>query len=106
MLFDGFTAIEKEESAQKKLLPALEVGQVLMPEYISPEQHFTTPPPRYNEASLIKFLEESGIGRPSTYALLSIPCLNGIMCLNAENNLYQQYWADWLTILWYRILNR
>ncbi len=68
VLFDGFTAIEKEESAQKKLLPALEVGQVLMPKSFSPEQHFTTPPPRFNEASLIKFLEESGIGRPSTYA--------------------------------------
>ena len=68
VLFDGFTAIEKEESAQKKLLPALEVGQILMPKSFSSEQHFTTPPPRFNEASLIKFLEESGIGRPSTYA--------------------------------------
>src|SRR4029434_5018077 len=49
-------------------LPELVVGQVLRLVELTPEQHFTEPPPRYTEASLIKALEEHGIGRPSTYA--------------------------------------
>ena len=50
------------------VLPELAVGDVLDLSAILPEQHFTEPPPRYNEASLVKTLEEKGIGRPSTYA--------------------------------------
>ncbi len=50
------------------LLPELEVGQELGAEQLLPQQHFTQPPPRYTDASLIKALEEQGIGRPSTYA--------------------------------------
>src|SRR5204863_5354925 len=49
-------------------LPPLEIGQKLALRELKPEQHFTEPPPRYNEASLVKELEERGIGRPSTYA--------------------------------------
>lgn len=70
--FSGFTALyeeskdEEEESA--KALPKLEEGQVLKLKELEPTQHFTQPPPRYTEASLIKTLEENGIGRPSTYA--------------------------------------
>ncbi len=68
VLFDGFTTLEKEEKTDKSELPALQEGERPdLKEFIS-EQHFTTPPPRYNDASLVKFLEESGIGRPSTYA--------------------------------------
>ncbi|MBQ4137582.1 MAG: type I DNA topoisomerase [Clostridia bacterium] len=52
---------------KKTKLPKLTQGEVLEASAILPEQHFTEPPPRYNEASLIKFLEEKGIGRPSTY---------------------------------------
>ena len=51
-----------------KLLPHLEEGQVLKAEYINGEQNFTQPPARFNEASLVKALEELSIGRPSTYA--------------------------------------
>ena len=49
-------------------MPPLEVGEVLTLLSLDPKQHFTQPPPRFTEASLIKVLEERGIGRPSTYA--------------------------------------
>ena len=58
---------EAAESADR-LLPPIEVGETIKLESIRPEQHFTQPPPRFSEASLVKELEERGIGRPSTYA--------------------------------------
>ncbi len=68
ILFKGFTAIDKTDRTERSTLPALSAGDVVTVTEFFPEQHFTTPPPRYNDASLVKFLEESGIGRPSTYA--------------------------------------
>ncbi len=70
--FDGFTALyeesrDEDEKAGKDL-PPLEEGMKLKVRDLSGNQHFTQPPPRYTEASLIKTLEENGIGRPSTYA--------------------------------------
>jgi DNA topoisomerase-1 len=56
------------ESEDEQRLPALEAGERVALEAIRPEQHFTQPPPRYTEASLVKSLESHGIGRPSTYA--------------------------------------
>jgi len=56
------------ESEDERRLPALEVGERVELQSIRPEQHFTQPPPRYTEASLVKSLESHGIGRPSTYA--------------------------------------
>ena len=73
LVFPGFIAVymegtdDEEEEAEAKL-PHLETGEVLTVEKIYGEQHFTEPPPRYGEASLVKILEEYGIGRPSTYA--------------------------------------
>ncbi len=67
MLFDGYLKIWPMKFEEKEL-PALEAGQKVELEKLLPEQHFTEPPPRYNEASLIKTLEQYGIGRPSTYA--------------------------------------
>lgn len=73
LVFPGFIAVysegadDTEEEGEAKL-PALEVGEMLDIEKIFGEQHFTEPPPRYTEASLVKTLEEYGIGRPSTYA--------------------------------------
>lgn len=75
VLFDGFTSIEKDEKQKKNTLPKLAAGDTLEPIEFKPEQHFTSPPPRYNDASLVKFLEESGIGRPSTYA----PTINTLL---------------------------
>jgi DNA topoisomerase-1 len=81
--FNGFRAVYeegKDEKAEmeedeelKHRLPAVEQGETLRLRRLHPEQHFTEPPPRYNEATLVKALEEKGIGRPSTYAqILSV----------------------------------
>jgi DNA topoisomerase I len=59
---------EKDEENEGKVLPRVTEGQALRLDQIRPEQHFTEPPPRYTEATLVKELEEKGIGRPSTYA--------------------------------------
>ncbi len=76
--FDGFLRVyeeskegkDEEDEELKHKLPALEAGQKLSLKELKPEQHFTEPPPRFNEASLVKELEERGIGRPSTYAAI------------------------------------
>ena len=65
--FDGFLKIYPQKTAEINL-PILEEKEELKLKELKPEQHFTEPPARYNEASLIKALEEYGIGRPSTYA--------------------------------------
>ena len=78
LVFPGFMAVymegrddvkanDEDEDGESKL-PHLETGEVLTVEKIYGDQHFTEPPPRYGEASLVKILEEYGIGRPSTYA--------------------------------------
>jgi len=59
---------EKDDEGEGKALPRVSEGQVLRLDEIRPEQHFTEPPPRFNDATLVKELEEDGIGRPSTYA--------------------------------------
>ncbi len=59
---------EKDDEGEGKALPRVTEGQTLRLNQIRPEQHFTEPPPRYTEATLVKELEEDGIGRPSTYA--------------------------------------
>jgi DNA topoisomerase-1 len=78
MKFDGYLAAyqissereddEAAESDEGRRLPAVTEGEVLRLEALRPEQHFTEPPPRYSEATLVKELEDKGIGRPSTYA--------------------------------------
>jgi DNA topoisomerase I len=59
---------EKDEEGEGRALPQVSEGQTLRLDTIRPDQHFTEPPPRYNDATLVKELEEDGIGRPSTYA--------------------------------------
>jgi len=75
--FQGFMAVYVEsreeseavpEDENESIVPPLEIGEVLKLLGLDPKQHFTQPPPRFTEASLIKTLEEQGIGRPSTYA--------------------------------------
>lgn len=78
--FDGFTILydESKDSKNEKdiILPDLEVNSECFFHKIDKTQHFTEPPPRYTEASLIKTLEENGIGRPSTYASIISTILN------------------------------
>ena len=74
--FDGFLAVyeegkdqkDEEDEEVKHRLPAVTQGEELKLRALKPEQHFTEPPPRYNEATLVKKLESDGVGRPSTYA--------------------------------------
>lgn len=69
LLFDGWLAVTgRPEDEEEKLLPALQEGEELKLLGLTPTQNFTQPPPRYSEASLVRELEERGIGRPSTYA--------------------------------------
>lgn len=76
MKFNGFLAVyeekvdDEEKNDEARLLPNLEAGQFLQLLDVTSEQAFTRPPPRYTEASLVKELEKSGIGRPSTYAAI------------------------------------
>ncbi|SNT39578.1 DNA topoisomerase I [Granulicella rosea] len=67
LVFDGFLKVW-ENASEDTILPEMTQGQSLTAESVDPEQKFTEPPPRFNEASLVKTLEEKGIGRPSTYA--------------------------------------
>ncbi len=74
--FPGYMALyeestdEKEDDEKNTRLPVLTEGELLSPESVTPNQHFTEPPARYTEASLVKLLKENGIGRPSTYATI------------------------------------
>ncbi|RKX19345.1 MAG: type I DNA topoisomerase [Candidatus Zixiibacteriota bacterium] len=71
MIFDGFLKVYKIDSAnddKKRKIPEIKKGVALSLKDTKPEQHFTQPPPRFNAGSLVKELEEKGIGRPSTYA--------------------------------------
>lgn len=80
VVFDGFLKVYSEEiedtesdeeggnALNKKNIPDFEKGDILKCKKVNPKQHFTQPPPRFSEASLVKALEENGIGRPSTYA--------------------------------------
>jgi DNA topoisomerase-1 len=75
--FDGFLKVYQEGRDEKgedeedeRTLPLVARGETLVPNKIDPEQHFTEPPPRFTEATLVKVLEEKGIGRPSTYAAI------------------------------------
>ena len=69
--FDGFLkvySVQDQDEDMKNILPEVKIGEKIIINEIIDEQHFTSPPPRYSEASLVKKMEELGIGRPSTYA--------------------------------------
>lgn len=70
IVFDGYMKVY-QKSTEDNILPKVEIGEKLKLIKINPDQHFTEPPARYNDAGLIKALEENGIGRPSTYASIT-----------------------------------
>lgn len=86
MKFDGFLKIYPTKFEENEL-PVVESGEKLELKELLPEQHFTKPPARYNEASLIKTLEKEGIGRPSTYA----PIISTIQTRNYVNKDRSRY---------------
>lgn len=77
LIFDGFLKLFDSDNNDDQI-PAVDEGDSIDTEEINPEQHFTNPPPRFTEASLVKTMEEEGIGRPSTYA----PTLSKIVSRN------------------------
>ena len=89
--FPGFYAVWPREE-DEKLLPALTAQEVLDLRSLKPEQHFTQPPPRYTEASLIKELEEQGIGRPSTY----VPIISTIQDRGYVDQEQRRFTPTWL----------
>src|SRR5438270_4970605 len=89
--FPGFYAVWPREE-DEKLLPALNAQEVLDLHSLKPEQHFTQPPPRYTEASLIKELEEQGIGRPSTY----VPIISTIQDRGYVDQDQRRFVPTWL----------
>jgi DNA topoisomerase-1 len=98
MKFDGYLKLYQQKTAKNnedvqekeetKMLPPLNEGESLILKELTSKQHFTQPPPRYTEATLIRELEEKGIGRPSTYATILSTILNREYVANKERQLY------------------
>ncbi|MBM4078775.1 MAG: type I DNA topoisomerase, partial [Planctomycetes bacterium] len=96
VLFDGHTVLSGVEKAEdEQMLPALEPKQPLDLLKLEPTQHFTKPPPRYTEASLVRTMERLGIGRPSTYA----PIIETIQQRGYVNQVERQFHATDLGIV-------
>ncbi len=89
--FLGFYAVWSREE-DEKLLPVMRVNEILAFHKLEPEQHFTQPPPRFTEASLIKELEEQGIGRPSTY----VPIISTIQDRGYVDQEQRRFVPTWL----------
>ena len=89
--FQGFYAVWPREE-DERLLPVMQVNEVLDEHGLKPEQHFTQPPPRFSEASLIKELEEQGIGRPSTY----VPIISTIQDRGYVDQEQRRFVPTWL----------
>jgi DNA topoisomerase I len=89
--FPGFYAVWQRDE-DEKTLPALSMQEVLDLHRLTPEQHFTQPPPRFSEASLIKELEEQGIGRPSTY----VPIISTIQDRGYVDQEQRRFVPTWL----------
>jgi DNA topoisomerase I len=99
--FPGFFAVWQRED-EEKTLPVLSANEVLDLHQLTPEQHFTQPPPRYTEASLIKELEEQGIGRPSTY----VPIISTIQDRGYVDQEQRRFVPTWLGITVNEVMNK
>ena len=99
--FPGFYAVWQRDE-EEKTLPVLSADEVLDLHKITPEQHFTQPPPRYTEASLIKELEEQGIGRPSTY----VPIISTIQDRGYVDQEQRRFVPTWLGVTVNEVMNK
>jgi DNA topoisomerase-1 len=99
--FPGFYAVWPREE-DEKLLPKMQVGEALALHALKPEQHFTQPPPRFTEASLIKELEEQGIGRPSTY----VPIISTIQDRGYVEQDQRRFVPTWLGATVNEVMNK
>jgi DNA topoisomerase I len=99
--FPGFYAVWQREE-DEKLLPKMQVGEALDLHALKPEQHFTQPPPRFTEASLIKELEEQGIGRPSTY----VPIISTIQDRGYVEQDQRRFVPTWLGATVNEVMNK
>ncbi len=99
--FQGFYAVWPREE-DEKLLPKMQVGEALDLHALKPEQHFTQPPPRFTEASLIKELEEQGIGRPSTY----VPIISTIQDRGYVEQDQRRFVPTWLGATVNEVMNK
>lgn len=99
--FPGFYAVWPREE-DERTLPVLSAHEVLDLHELKPEQHFTQPPPRYSEASLIKELEEQGIGRPSTY----VPIISTIQERGYVDQEQRRFVPTWLGYTVNEVLNK
>ena len=103
-LFDGFSAVYTEgrddgEDEAERTLPALQAGDVTSVAAVIPTQHFTEPPPRFTEATLVKALEENDIGRPSTYAATISTIVDRGYVVIRERRLHPELVAEIVTDL-------
>src|SRR6266516_754478 len=99
--FPGFYAVWPREE-DERLLPTMQVGENLDLHALKPEQHFTQPPPRFTEASLIKELEEEGIGRPSTY----VPIISTIQDRGYVEQDQRRFVPTWLGVTVNEVMNK
>src|SRR6266568_147371 len=99
--FPGFYAVWQRDD-EEKTLPALRMQEVLDLHRLTPEQHFTQPPPRFTEASLIKELEEQGIGRPSTY----VPIISTIQDRGYVEQEQRRFVPTWLGATVNEVMNK
>src|SRR5436305_3031922 len=99
--FQGFYAVWPREE-DEKMLPQMQVDEALDLHGLKPEQHFTQPPPRFTEASLIKELEEQGIGRPSTY----VPIISTIQDRGYVDQEQRRFVPTWLGITVNEVMNK
>ncbi|GAC1645014.1 MAG: type I DNA topoisomerase [Ktedonobacteraceae bacterium] len=99
--FQGFYAVWPREE-DEKLLPVMQVNEPLDLHRLEPEQHFTQPPPRFTEASLIKELEEQGIGRPSTY----VPIISTIQDRGYVDQEQRRFVPTWLGTTVNEVMNK
>jgi DNA topoisomerase-1 len=99
--FPGFYKVWPREE-DEKLLPVMRVNETLDLHELKPEQHFTQPPPRYTEASLIKELEEQGIGRPSTY----VPIISTIQDRGYVDQDQRRFVPTWLGVTVNEVMNK